>query len=120
MRAYVKSLNQRDLRAMIALIFSIMGTMALTVVVVWIIWILWRGGWATSTAGERINKLGLLGVLVTVIMGLTMAGFGLAINRRSIKGEAFGASFEASGGDDPIPVEVKNQRENPVPVESPE
>lgn len=74
--------------------------MALTAVVVGIILILWRGGWAPGTDALRIEKIALIGILVTVIMGLTMVGLGLAINRRSLKGGAFGATFEASGGDD--------------------
>lgn len=74
--------------------------MALTVVTVWVIWILWRGGWAADTATARIDKIGLIAILVTVIMGVVMVSLGLAINRRSVKGSAFGASFEATGGDD--------------------
>lgn len=98
---WLKSLPQRELRALIALIFSILGTVALTTLLVWIIWILWRGGWPNGTELARIDKIGLLGVLVTVIMGLSMAGLQLAINRRRLSGSAFGASFEASGGDEP-------------------
>ncbi len=100
MRVWLKSLAPRDLRAFIALIASIGGTMALTVVMVWIIWILWRGGWPGGTELARIDKIGLIAVLVTIIMGVVMVSLGLAINRRSLKGSAFGASFEATGGDD--------------------
>jgi hypothetical protein len=92
--------SQRDLRAMIALVFGIFGTVALTAVVVWIVWILWRGGWPSGTELARIDKIGLLGILLTVILGLSMVGHQLAINRRVLKGSAFGASFEASGGDE--------------------
>ena len=90
----------RDLRAWVALLASVGGTMALTLVVVGIVLILWRGGWSVGTETARIDKIGLIAVLVTVIMGLTMTGLGLAINRRSVKGGAFGATFEATGGDD--------------------
>jgi hypothetical protein len=65
-----------------------------------IVLILWKGGWSGGTENARIDKIGLIAVLVTVIMGVTMVSLGLAINRRSVKGAAFGASFEASGGDD--------------------
>lgn len=100
---WLRSLAQRDLRAIIALAFSILGTMSLTAVAVWIVWILWRGGWPVATASQRIDKLGLALVLVLVIMGVTMVSLGLAINRREVKASAFGASFEASGGDsDPV------------------
>lgn len=100
MRYWAKSLAPRDLRAFIALMASIGGTMALTVVAVWLSWVLWRGGWSNGTEIARIDKLGLIAVLVIVIMGVTMTSLGLAINKRSVKGGAFGASFEASGGDD--------------------
>lgn len=95
--------SQRDLRALVALVFGILGTVALTAFAVWIVWILWRGGWAAGTDLARIDKIGLIGVLVVVIMGLSMIGHQLAINRRVLKGSAFGATFEASGGDEPTP-----------------
>ncbi len=100
MKAYLKSLAPRDLRAFIALLASIGGTMALTIFIVAVIGILWRGGWTNGTENARIDKIGLIAVLVTLIMGVTMTSLGLAINRRSVKGAAFGASFEATGGDD--------------------
>lgn len=100
MKAFLKSLAPRDFRALIALWASIGGTMALTLGVVGIVLILWKGGWSPATEGARIDKIGLIAVLVTLIMGVTMVSLGLAINRRSVKGSAFGASFEASGGDD--------------------
>jgi hypothetical protein len=74
--------------------------MALTIIAVGITWILWRGGWGKGTELARIDKIGLIAVLVIIIMGVTMTSLGLAINRRSVKGSAFGASFEATGGDD--------------------
>jgi hypothetical protein len=51
-------------------------------------------------------------------MGVTMTSLGLAINRRVVKGSAFGASFEAEGGDDVVPVQVVNPPSSPVPVDS--
>ena len=114
---WLKGLPQRELRALIALAFSILGTVALTCVIVWILWILWRGGWPNGTELARIDKIGLIAVLLTVIMGVSMIGLQLAINRRQLKGSAFGATFEASGGDEPVPVQVVNQPGSPVPVE---
>ena len=116
MTAWLKSLAPKDLRALIALVASIGGTMALTLVVVALIWIFWRGGWSGGTELARIDKLGLIAVLVTVIMGVVMVSLGLAINRRTVKGSAFGASFEAEGGDDAVPVAVVNPPSAPVPV----
>jgi hypothetical protein len=113
---WLRSLAQRDLRALIALLFGIFGTVALTGAALWIVWILWRGGWSPGTELARIDKIGLIGVLVVLIMGLSMIGHQLAINRRVLKGSAFGASFEASGGEDAIPVEVVNSPGAPVPV----
>jgi hypothetical protein len=97
---WLKSLAPRDLRAFIALIASIGGTMALTLGVVGIVLILWKGGWSPGTELARIDKIGLIAVLVTIIMGVTMTSLGLAINRRVVKANIGGAGFEASGGDD--------------------
>lgn len=102
-KVWLKSLQPRDLRAFIALWASIGGTMALTVIIIWLVYIFWRGGWTVGTELARIDKLGLIAVLLTVIMGVVMVSLGLAINRRSLKGSAFGASFEATGGDDAAP-----------------
>jgi hypothetical protein len=99
-KAYLRALAPRDLRAFIALLASIGGTMALTIAVALIVLILWRGGWTNGTENARIDKIGLIAILLTVIMGVVMVSLGLAINRRSVKGSAFGASFEATGGDD--------------------
>jgi hypothetical protein len=118
-KTWAKSLAPRDLRAFIALIASIGGTMALTLVVIWIVWIFWRGGWSAGTELARIDKLGLIAILVTVIMGVVMVSLGLAINRREVKASAFGATFEASGGEDPaVPVQVVNAPDQPVPVDA--
>lgn len=97
---WLKSLAPKDLRAFIALMASIGGTMALTLGVVGIVLILWRGGWSSGTETTRIDKIGIIAILVTIIMGVVMVSLGLAINRRSLKGSAFGAQFEASGGEE--------------------
>lgn len=98
--SWLRSLLPRDLRAFIALIASICGTMALTSMAVWLVWILWKGGWPVSTAPLRIEKIGLIAVLVIVIMGVTMTSLGLAINRRTLKANIGGSGFEASGGEE--------------------
>jgi hypothetical protein len=99
-KRWLAAMLPRELRAFIALWASIGGTMALTLGLSGIVLILWKGGWSNGTEATRIDKIGLIGVLVTIIMGVTMTSLGLAINRRSVKGAAFGASFEATGGDD--------------------
>lgn len=80
--------------------------MALTAVICGIIYILWLGGWAADTALARIDKIGLIAILLTVIMGVTMTGLGLAINRRTLKGGIGTATFEASGGEDAAPAQA--------------
>lgn len=97
---FLRSLAPRDMRAFVALMASIGGTMGLTIIIVLIIYILWRGGWAVGTEIARIDKIGLIAILLTVIMGVTMTGLGLAINRRTLRGSVGAASFEATGGDE--------------------
>lgn len=97
---FLRSLAPRDLRAFVALIASIGGTMALTAIICGVIYLLWRGGWSTGTELARIDKIGLIAILLTVIMGVTMTGLGLAINRRTLKANVGGSGFEASGGED--------------------
>lgn len=95
---WLRSLAQRDLRALVALVASIGGGIAMTVFAVWIVWILWRGGWSPGTEIARIDKLGLALILIISISGITLASYGLAINKRTLKLGKDG--FEASGGDD--------------------
>lgn len=91
----------RDWRAFIALAASILGAIALTGFSFWIVRMLGRFARDyPETRGEVVKALansnyGLLGIIGAILLSL-----GLAINRRSVKGSAFGASFEASGGDD--------------------
>lgn len=89
----------RDWRALLALLASVAGSATLTALTAWLVWILWRGGWPERTAEVRIDILGraLLGALS--IIGVVLISLGMAINRRSVKGKAFGAEFEAEGGD---------------------
>ena len=94
----------RDWRALIALIASIGGAMALTGFSLWVVWTLGQLAIAyPETRLEVVKALansnyGLLGIIGAILLSL-----GLAINRRSIKASAFGASFDASGGDPDAP-----------------
>jgi len=94
----------RDWRAIIALAASIAGAGVLTIVVWRIVTILRNLAVDHSEVRIEVVKAlansiyGLLGIIGAVLLSL-----GLAINRRSLKASAFGASFDASGGDDSAP-----------------
>lgn len=94
----------RDWRAFIALTASIAGAAVLTAFSVWLVRIVSAIARADPARREQAltilgnSNYGLLGIIGAVLLSL-----GLAINRRSIKGSAFGATLEASGGDDPDP-----------------
>ena len=91
----------RDWRALIALAASIAGAAVLTGCSIWLVTLL--VSLARSDASVRMDVIralatsnyGLLAIICAVLLSL-----GLAINRRSVKGSAFGASFEAAGGED--------------------
>lgn len=108
----------RDWRAIIALLFSIVGAAVLTGLFAWITANLVAFGQSDPGRREQViaalanSNYGLLGIIGAVLLSL-----GLAINRRSVKGSAFGASFEASGGEDAVPVQVVNPPDAPIPVE---
>lgn len=90
----------KDGRAWLALVASVAGAAVLTALVAWIVWILWRGGWQAGTESDRIDALAkaMFGALATV--AVVLLSLGLAINRRTFKGNFGSASFEASGGDE--------------------
>ena len=90
----------RDWRAFIALIASIAGAAVLTGFSAWLVTLLV----AFARADPRL-RLEVIRALATsnygllAIIGAILLSLGLAINRRSVKGSAFGASFEAAGGE---------------------
>lgn len=91
----------RDGRAFIALVFSVLGAAVLTGLFAWGVAILREFGRADAARREQvINALANSNYGLLVIIGAILLSLGLAINRRSLKGSAFGASFEASGGDE--------------------
>lgn len=82
----------RQWLALIALVASIVGAGILTLNRLWLISILEKASkWADLADIAKLD---------TVIIGLVLLGLGLAINRRQFRGKAFGAEFEASGGDE--------------------
>jgi len=91
----------RDWRALIALIASILGAAVLTAFSIWLVQLLVMFAHADpSVRMEVIGALATSNYGLLAIIGAILLSLGLAINRRSVKGSAFGASFEAAGGED--------------------
>ena len=91
----------RDWRALIALIASIAGAAVLTGFSIWLVRLLVRFAAADPTLRmEVIRALATSNYGLLAIIGAVLLSLGLAINRRSVKGSAFGASFEAAGGEE--------------------
>ena len=91
----------RDWRALIALTASIAGAAVLTGFSIWLVRLLVT--FARSDASVRMEVIRALATSnygLLAIIGAILLSLGLAINRRSVKGSAFGASFEAAGGED--------------------
>ncbi|MEO5578307.1 MAG: hypothetical protein ABIR25_04555 [Sphingomicrobium sp.] len=91
----------RDWRAIIALTASILGAAVLTAFSVWLVKVLVM--FATADPKVRLEVIQALATSnygLLAIIGAILLSLGLAINRRSVKGSAFGASFEAAGGED--------------------
>lgn len=84
---------------MIALLASIAGAAVLTGVSIWLVRLLARLAWHDPAIRPAVvgalaaSNYGLLGIIGAVLLSL-----GLAINRRSLRASAFGASLEADGG----------------------
>ena len=90
----------RDWRALVALIASIVGAAVLTGFSVWLVQLM--AAFARADPAVRLEVIRALANSNTgllVIIGAILLSLGLAINRRSVKGSAFGASFEAQGGE---------------------
>lgn len=91
----------RDWRALIALTASIAGAAVLTGFSIWLVKLLVM--FARADPAVRMEVIGALATSnygLLAIIGAILLSLGLAVNRRSVKGSAFGASFEAAGGDD--------------------
>lgn len=90
----------RDWRALIALAASIAGAAVLTAFSAWLVSLVVAFARADRELRARAievlaaSNYGLLGIIGAILLSL-----GLAINRRSLKASAFGASLEADGGD---------------------
>lgn len=91
----------RDWRALIALTASIVGAAVLTGFSIWLVKLM--VAFATADPKVRMDVIRALATSnygLLAIIGAILLSLGLAINRRSVKGSAFGASFEAAGGED--------------------
>lgn len=91
----------RDWRALIALAASILGAAVLTGFSIWLVRLLVM--FATADPRLRMEVVRALATSnygLLAIIGAILLSLGLAINRRSVKGSAFGASFEAAGGEE--------------------
>ena len=90
----------RDWRALLALVASIVGAAVLTGFSIWLIQL--RVMFARADPKVRMEVIRALATSnfgLLAIIGAILLSLGLAINRRSVKGSAFGASFEAAGGE---------------------
>ena len=90
----------RDWRALIALAASIVGAAVVTGFSIWLVKLLVAFARADPAVRlEVIHALATSNYGLLAIIGAVLLSLGLAINRRSVKGSAFGASFEAEGGE---------------------
>jgi hypothetical protein len=91
----------RDWRAIMALTASIAGAAVLTAFSVWLVKLLVMFARADpSLRLEVIAALATSNYALLAIIGAVLLSLGLAINRRIVKGSAFGASFEAASSED--------------------
>lgn len=77
---------------MLALVASVAGAAVLTGMLAWIVRMFER--W------KQVEPLAQIALGLLLIIGLVLVSLGLAINRRSVKASAFGATLEASGGEE--------------------
>ena len=99
-KTVVKGWDARDWRAIIALWASIAGAAVLTGFSAWLIALIVDFARADPTHRARaIDALANSNYGLLLIIGAILLSLGLAINRRSLKASAFGASIEADGGE---------------------
>jgi hypothetical protein len=90
-KAWLIARTVKEWLALVALVASIAGAAILTANRVWLIQILERA--------KAYADIADIAKLDTIIIGIVLLSFGLAINRRSVKGKMGPAEFEASGGE---------------------
>ncbi|MCM8557740.1 hypothetical protein [Sphingomicrobium sediminis] len=91
--------SPRDWRAMIALWASVAGAAVLTGLAAWLVRLIHTMALADPALAPRtVDVLARFNYGFIAIIGAILLSLGLAINRRSFRAEAFGASIEADGG----------------------
>ena len=94
----------KDWRALLALVFSVLGAMVLTVFVWWVVAsLLPDKGWSAANEMHRLETTRWVVWLATGGVVVVLVGLGMAINRRSFKGNLAGSNFEFEGGDSDTP-----------------
>lgn len=96
----------KDWRALLALIFSVAGAVVLSLFVWWGVAQLLPDteGWSKETEPARLYTIRWILWIATGSIGAVLIGLGMAINRRSFKGNVGGSGFEFQGGEGPDPV----------------
>lgn len=98
----VPAWRPRDWRAMIALWASIAGGAVLTAFSAWLVTLIASFGRGDRLLGARaLEALAYSNYGLLLVIGAVLLSLGLAINRRSLRASAFGAQFEAGGGEEP-------------------
>lgn len=95
----------KDWRALLALLFSIAGAVVLTIFVWWGVAQLLPGreGWAVGNEPQRLHTIRWILWIAAGAIAIVLIGLGMAINRRSFKGNFGKAGFDFEGGDESVP-----------------
>lgn len=93
----------KDWRAFTALVFSVLGAVVLTAFVWWgFANLLPAEGWGARSELHRAQTLRWVLWISAGSIGAVLLGLGMAINRRSFKGNLGGSGFEFEGGEGPV------------------
>lgn len=92
----------KDWRALLALVFSILGAVVLTLFVWWGVAQLLpdSDGWRAANEPQRLYTIRWVLWIATGAIATVLIGLGMAINRRSFKGNIGKAGFDFEGGDE--------------------
>jgi hypothetical protein len=96
----VRGWPPKDWRALLALLFSVMGAVILTLFLWWATDQLQPdGGWQPENEAQRLHTIRWILWIVAGSIGAVLIGLGMAINRRSFKGNIGGSGFDFEGGE---------------------